>query len=115
MDVLITGSGIEIDSALKDYIRRRIDFGLSRFSNKVGRIRVIVTKKSGPFGGIEKSCRIRVQLLRDTTVDISYSDDDVHVAIAHAADQIHRVVARRIEIGWTCGVTERIDRNRWEG
>ena len=115
MDVLITGNRVEIDSALKAYIRRRIDFGLSRFSNKVGRIRVVVTKKSGPLGGIEKSCRIRVQLLGNTTVAASYSDDDVHVAIAHAADQIHRVVARRIEIGWTCAVMERIDRNRWEG
>jgi len=115
MDVLITGRGIEIDSALKAYIRRRIDFALSRFSNKVERTRVVVTKKNGSLGGIEKICRIRVLLLGDTAVDISYSDDDVHVAIAHAADQIHRVVARRIEIGWTCAVTERIDRNRWEG
>ena len=112
MDVLITGNGVEIDSALKDYIRRRIDFGLSRFSNKVGRIRVVVTYKSGPLGGIEKLCRIRVQLLGNTTVVVSYSDDDVHVAIAYATDQIHRVVARRIKMGLTFAVTERVDRSR---
>ena len=37
MDVLITGSGIEIDSALKDYIRRRIDFALSRLNTNYWR------------------------------------------------------------------------------
>ena len=115
MDVLITGRGIEIDSALKSYIRRRIGFALSRFSNKVERIRVVVTNKSGPLGRIEKLCRIRVQLLGNTTVAVSNSDDNAHLAIAHAADQIHRVVARRIELGWTFAVTERIDRDRWEG
>jgi len=112
MDVLITGRGIEIDSALKAYIRRRIDFALSRFSNRIERIRVVVTYKSGPLGGIEKLCRIRVQLLGITTVAVSCSDDDVHVAIAHAADQIHRVVARRIKMGLTFAVTERVDRSR---
>ena len=75
MDVLITGRGIEIDSALKAYIRRRIDFALSRFSTKVGHVRVVVTNKSGPLGGIEKICRIRVQLLGNMTVAVSSSDE----------------------------------------
>lgn len=115
MDVLITGRGVEIDSALKAYIRRRIDFALSRFPNKVGRICVVVTKKNGPWGGIEKSCRIRVQLLGNSTVTVSYSDNDVHVAIAHTADQIHRVVARKIEFGRTFEVTEQIESDKMGG
>jgi len=114
MDVLITGKGVEIDSSLKAHIRRRIDFVLSRFSTKVGHVRVVVTNKSGPFGGIEKLCRIRVQLPGDTTVAVSSSDEDLHVAIAHAADQIHSIVARRIEMGRTLAVTKRIDRDRME-
>ncbi len=97
MDVLITGRGVEIDNVLKTYIRRRINFALSRFSNRVRRITVVVTNKSGPLGGIEKLCRIRVQLLLNTTLAVSHSDDDVHIAIAHATDQIHRIVARRID------------------
>ena len=114
MDVLITGKGVEIDSALKAYIRRRIDFALSRFSTRVGNVSVVVAKKGGRFGGIEKICRIRVQLLGNTTVAISSSDDDVHVAIAHAADQIHRIVARRIETDRTLAVMKRIDLDRIE-
>ena len=52
MDVVITGKGVEIDSTLNAYIRRRIDFALSRFSTRAGHIRVVVTNKSGPFGRI---------------------------------------------------------------
>jgi len=114
MDVLITGKGVEIDSTLKAYIRRRIDFALSRFSTRVGHVRVVVANKSGHFGGIEKLCRIRVQLLGNTTVAVSSSNDDVHVVIAHAADQIHSIVARRIEMGRILAVTKRIDRDRIE-
>ena len=114
MDVLITGKGVEIDSALKAYIRRRIDFALSRFSTRVGHIRMVITNKSGPFGGIDKLCRICIQLLGDKTVAVSSSDEDLHVAIAHAADQIHSMVARRIEMGRTLAVTKRIDWDRME-
>ena len=53
MDVVITGKGVEIDSTLKAYIRRRIDFALRRFSTRAGHIRVVVTNKSGPFGGLK--------------------------------------------------------------
>ena len=114
MDVLITGKGVEIDSALKAYIRRRIDFALSRFSTRVGHVRVVVEKKGGRFRKIEKSCLIRIQLLGNTTVVASSSDDDIHVAIAHAADQIHSIVARRIETDRTLSVTKRIDLDKIE-
>lgn len=109
MVVLITEKGIEINSALKAYTRRRIDFALSRFSTRTGHIRVVVTNKSGPFGGFEKSCRIRVQLPGDTTVAVSSLDENHHVAIAHASHQIHSMVARRIEMDRTHAVTKRID------
>jgi len=109
MDVVITGKGVEIDIALKAYIRRRIDFALSRFSTKIGHIHVVVSNKSGPFEGIEKLCRIRVQLPGDTTVAVSSLDEDFHVAITHATHQIHSMVARRIEIGWTLAVRKRIN------
>ena len=107
MDVVINGKGVEIDSKLKAYIRRRIDFALSRFSTRAGYIRVVVTNKNGPFGRIEKSCRIRVQLHGDTTVAVSSSDEDLHVAIAHATHQIHSMVARRVEMGRIYAVTKR--------
>jgi ribosome-associated translation inhibitor RaiA len=115
MDVIITGRGVEIDSTLKAYIRRRIDFALSRFSNKVRRIRLVVKNRSGPLGRIEKFCRIRVQLLGKRTVTVSYSDDNVHAAIAYATDQMHRVVARKIALGCAFAVTEPIDRDRMGG
>ena len=107
MDVVITGKGLEIDSTLNAYIRRRIDFALRRFSTRAGHIRVVVTNKSGPFRGFEKSCRIRVQLPGDATVAVSSSDEDLHVAIAHATHQIHGMVARRIEMGRIYAVTKR--------
>jgi len=36
---------------------------------------VVVSNKSGPFEGIEKLCRIRVQLPGDTTVAVSSLDE----------------------------------------
>ena len=47
MDVLIAGRGVKIVSALKVYIRGRTYYALSRFANRIGRIRVVVGIKFG--------------------------------------------------------------------
>ena len=112
MDVLITGRGIKIDSALKAYIRGRIYFALSRFSNRIGHIRVVVGSNVGQLGEVENLCQIRIQILGKPTVAISCSDSDVHVAVDHAADRIRRIVARKINLGLIFAVTERIDSDR---
>jgi magnesium-transporting ATPase (P-type) len=54
-------------------MRCRIDFALSRFSNKVERVRGVVANKSGPLGGIEKLCRIRQTFTPDDP-DLSVGD-----------------------------------------
>jgi ribosomal subunit interface protein len=100
MNVLIKGGGVEIDSELRAFIRDRIHFALSRFSSKIRNIRVDVMNKNRSIGAVEKSCRIRVRLIGNKTVTVSYSDVDVHAAIARATDQVHRAIAIRIEFGW---------------
>jgi len=79
VDILITGRGTKIDSALKAYIRGRIYFALSRFANRIGRIRVVVGINIGQLGKVENLCQIRIQIPGKPTVAISCSDSQRNV------------------------------------
>jgi hypothetical protein len=84
-------------------VRRRFEFALSRFGHRVRSLVVRVTDVNGPRGGIDKRCRVTVQLQgQSRTVVIDDVDADAAIAVDRAADRTARTVARAIEAasGW---------------
>jgi putative sigma-54 modulation protein len=78
--------------------RRRFEFALSRFGYRVRSLVVRVTDVNGPRGGIDKRCRVTVELQGPTrTVVIDDVDTDPAIAVDRAADRTARTVARAIE------------------
>jgi len=96
MEIRTIGSGIDVDSALDAYVKRRIHFALGRFSSRVERVNVVLSHENGPDGGRVKTCCFRVRLLGLPTVAIKQADFDVRAAIDRAADRIGRTVAIRL-------------------
>jgi len=56
MEIRTIGSGIDVDSALDAYVKRRIHFALGRFSSRVERVSVVLSHENGPDGGMGKTC-----------------------------------------------------------
>ena len=96
MEIRSIGSGIDVDSALDAYVKRRIHFALGRFSSRVERVSVVLSNEDGPNGGMGKTCCFRVRLLGLPTVAMKQADFDVRAAIDRAADRIGRTVAIRL-------------------
>ena len=96
MEIRSIGSGIDVDSALDAYVKRRIHFALGRFSSRVERVSVVLSHENGPNGGMVKTCCFRVRLLGLPTVAMKQADFDVRAAIDRAADRIGRTVAIRL-------------------
>jgi len=96
MEIRTIGSGIDVDSALDAYVKRRIHFALGRFSSRVERVTVVLSNKDAPNGGMRKTCHFRVQLLGLPTVAIKEVDFDGCSAIDRAAGRIGRTVAIRL-------------------
>jgi len=83
--------------------QRRFEFTLRRFGHRVRSLVVRVTDVNGPRGGIDKRCRVTVQLQGPSrTVVIDDIDTEAAIAVDRAADRTARTVARAIEAasGW---------------
>ena len=96
MEIRTIESGIDIDSTLDAYVKRRIHFALGRFSSRVERVSVVLSHENGSNGGVRKTCRFRVRLFGLPTADMKEADFDVCTAIDRAAGRIGRTVAIRL-------------------
>jgi len=53
---------VRMTQILRDCIARRIEAALERFSSRIRRITLHLSDVNGPRGGVDKLCRVAVQL-----------------------------------------------------
>lgn len=97
MQLQIHGVNYSLDDGLKDFISRRLHFTLGRFAPRISRLTVRLTDVNGPRGGIDKRCRITVELVPRGEVAIEGMGDDPARLVADAAQRIGRAVRRELE------------------
>ncbi len=97
MFVEVRASNIDLRQALRSYVERRLRFVLGRFGDRVGRVVVRIAGLSGPQGGVEKSCRLSVQVLPFGGVTVEEIDKVLYQAIDRATGRIGRLVARELD------------------
>jgi ribosomal subunit interface protein len=96
MRMEIRSQGFSLTEALRDYVRKRLAYGLSYGDQAISRIRVRLADINGPRGGLDKRCQIEVLLKAAPTVVIEDVEADLYVAIDRAAERAGRTVARRL-------------------
>jgi putative sigma-54 modulation protein len=83
---------------LTEIARRRFDFALGRFRGRVHSVTVRVADINGPRGGVDKRCRVTVQLQSPKrAIVVEDLDPDAAVAIDRGADRAARTVARLVD------------------
>jgi ribosomal subunit interface protein len=88
----------ENSGALRSYIERRLRVALSRYVDRLGTVKVRISEVTGQHGLAEKSCEIRVQLLRSGVLLLQEARDaNVYAAIDSAAERIDRSFGRHFE------------------
>jgi len=93
----IQGNRISVGEELRDYLDLRLRFALSRFQHRIRSVAVGLKDLNGPRGGVDKHCRIRVELIPSGSVTVAETDADLRAAIAHAAERAGRTVRRKLE------------------
>ncbi|MFQ5668233.1 MAG: HPF/RaiA family ribosome-associated protein [Candidatus Binatia bacterium] len=101
MDIRTTGKGLDVGRVLDAHVRRRINFALGRFSRRVKRVHVRLADENGPDGGMDKTCRIAVRLLRLPAVIVEQTSTDLLTSVEVAADRAGGTVAGRISLALT--------------
>jgi len=97
MRIDIKGSGFPITTALMDHTERRLRFALTRSSDRIVRVAVMMGDSNGPRGGEDKFCRIQIHLKRAPQVLIEDIGAELYAVIDRAADRAGRNVAKRID------------------
>ncbi len=97
MRIDIKSSGFPLTAALMDHTERRLRFALTRSSERIVRVAVVVGDANGPRGGEDKFCRIQVHLKRAPQVLIEDIGAELYAVIDRAADRAGRNVAKRVD------------------
>ncbi|HEX8913639.1 MAG TPA: HPF/RaiA family ribosome-associated protein [Humisphaera sp.] len=96
MTIEIYGIGHAPTEALREYVSRRVESAVGRFSRRVRRVTVRVLDENGPRGGVDMVCRIEAVLGSVGPVVVERRDADGHAAIDAATTRLKQVVADRL-------------------
>lgn len=97
MTISITDRDDVLTDDLRQLAERRLLFALSRFSDRIRKVDLIVGDENGPRGGIDKACRIHVQMFRANDVIVRDRDSDMAACLSRAAERVGRTVARVVD------------------
>lgn len=93
----IQGFGFNITPALADHVQRRLQFALARHRLNVQHVSVRVGDQNGPRGGVDKFCRIHVQLPELPLVVVEEVHVDMYAAVGRAVERAGRAVAKNLQ------------------
>ncbi len=97
MNIHIREDNIEVTQAARAHVKRRLELALSRFSDRINIVSVVLSDAKGIDGQLlDKRCEIKVTL-RQKGVRVEDSDADLMTAIDRAADRILRSITRVLE------------------
>lgn len=97
MRIDIKGSGFLLTKALLDHTERRLRFALTRTSNRIVRVAVLVGDANGPRGGEDKYCRMRILFKEAPPLLIEGAGADLYAVIDRAAERAGRNAAKRVD------------------
>jgi ribosomal subunit interface protein len=95
MHLDIRGRNFWLTPALLEHVERRLRAAVGRFASRLARVAVRVGDVNGPRGGVDKRCRIHLQL-PGRALAIEAVDADLYVAIDRAAERAERATARAV-------------------
>jgi ribosomal subunit interface protein len=91
------GQKIDWPEPLREHAERRLHLALSRFSRRISLVTVDIRHDAGASTGLQRVCRIAVNLLPKGRVIVDDTQEDLYTAISRLADQTGRAVGRALE------------------
>ncbi len=97
MRVTIQANGFVLTEALRAYTEQRLRTALGWAGEHMRKLAVSLSDINGPRGGVDKRCKIQVQLGGGADVIIEDTEEDLYAAIDRAAERADRAVVRQVE------------------
>lgn len=97
MRIAIHANGFDMTTALRQYTEQRLATALGWARLHMRKLAVSLSDINGPRGGVDKRCKIQVQLGNGREVIIEECEADLYAAIDRAAERADRAVVRSVE------------------
>lgn len=94
MQINIQSQDFSLTNRLREHIQRQVRFALSRFSDRIQRVRISVADINGPRGGLDKRCLIQVDMTAKPGLVAEVTDSNMYAAISRSASRANRLVSR---------------------
>ena len=96
MRIEVRGQNLDLTPALGAYVERRFLAALGRFGRRVPLVMVRLFDENSIKGGVDKHCRVEVNMPRSRGLMVDEQQADMYAAIDFAADRAARAVAREL-------------------
>lgn len=97
MRITIQSQGFVMTAALQAYVEQRLKTALGWTGSRLRKLAVSLSDINGPRGGVDKRCKIQVQLAGAKAVVIEDTEADMYAAIDRAAERADRALVRRVQ------------------
>lgn len=98
MKIEIRCSGIQLDDALRDHVRGKVDLALGRFESCIQVVRIGLDDLPGLRGGVDKRCLLEVTSALFETRIADARAESVRAAVDSACAIASRSVAHALEL-----------------
>ncbi len=102
MRLEIRSRGVNVTEDLRTYLKERLRLALAHFGRRIEVVRVYLRDVNGPRGGLDKACRLVVELPPRGRVVVTGVDTDIHAAISVTANRAGVAVKRNVKRRRAC-------------
>ena len=97
MNITVSSHTRSIGDGVREEIRDRIYFALSRFSPRIDHVAVRIDDSIGARGNSQQRCRLSLRMKRLESVSMEAVGDEVAIAVARATDRTAKQVQRLLD------------------
>jgi putative sigma-54 modulation protein len=97
MEVEIRSQNLHVNEEIETHVERRMNFALEQFNSWITHVLVHLEDVNGPRRGVDKQCRILVNIKGGKTIKVEDADTDMISAVNRAADRVGQVVSREVD------------------
>ena len=95
--IAIRSGVFRIDADLRETVETRVRQRLRRYARRISEVRVWLDDANGPRGGIDRTCRIQVELFSAGTATVESRAATVYAALAGAIEQTKTTIDRTLK------------------
>lgn len=93
----IRSRGVEVTDRLRAHVAERLRHALAHFGGQPPEVRVYLRDVNGPRGGLDKQCRVVVEMPRYGRVVLTGTDTDVYAAVTSTVSRARFAVRQRVK------------------